>query len=463
MGIHYDYKSTRGDKAMKKEGEDRETIDNIGENRKRELQKYIDYTCGDEAGPLLRRPMRVHQPTANNSSHPRQATSLGTVDAACKALKRYIAQNIMDLEAPCKQEELDLIIASFVIHNNIYKTSYKTKKAPVLIHHQPTRGEDQRQWTKELATTQNQEEAEQLSMHQKAASMAREHKEAEENRLEQDGKDKERWRTQQHPGAVKVEKIIETYQPLTILSVRTDDQDKKMAQKYATTAPWIVLYPLIEAKEELYMMHLYTGETKAKHVRNVIKVIPVADILGSPMIWDYLRTSRRIEITDRANNREVTPRESLEYIETVTYNIMQAVKFLAPLIPTLEEANEIARELDGMTRTDVTEEDSEEADTDEEEEQKKPKQVRFNEPHKAYEGKKDPEEQPTLGRTGSLPAEEGEEPEPEPEEHEERKEEGNKEEEDETTRPRRSRRDKRKVERYQDDWGRGKHTRETSI
>ena len=453
----------RKEKAMKKEGEDRETIDNIGENRKRELQKYIDYTCGDEAGPLLRRPMRVHQPTANNSSHPRQATSLGTVDAACKALKRYIAQNIMDLEAPCKQEELDLIIASFVIHNNIYKTSYKTKKAPVLIHHQPTRGEDQRQWTKELATTQNQEEAEQLSMHQKAASMAREHKEAEENRLEQDGKDKERWRTQQHPGAVKVEKIIETYQPLTILSVRTDDQDKKMAQKYATTAPWIVLYPLIEAKEELYMMHLYTGETKAKHVRNVIKVIPVADILGSPMIWDYLRTSRRIEITDRANNREVTPRESLEYIETVTYNIMQAVKFLAPLIPTLEEANEIARELDGMTRTDVTEEDSEEADTDEEEEQKKPKQVRFNEPHKAYEGKKDPEEQPTLGRTGSLPAEEGEEPEPEPEEHEERKEEGNKEEEDETTRPRRSRRDRRKVERYQDDWGRGKHTRETSI
>ena len=181
------------------------------------------------------------------------------------------------------------------------------------------------------------------------------------------------------------------------------------------------------------------------------------------MIWDYLRTSRRMEITDRANNREVTPRESLEYIETITYNIMQAVKFLAPLIPTLEEANEIARELDGMTRTDVTEEDSEEADTDEEEEQKKPKQVRFNEPHKAYEGKQDPEEQPTLGRTGSMPAEEGEEPEPEPEEHEERKEEWNKEEEDETTRPRRSRRDRRKVERYQDDWGRGKHTRETSI
>ena len=109
------------------------------------------------------------------------------------------------------------------------------------------------------------------------------------------------------------------------------------------------------------------------------------------------------------------------------------------------------------------EEDSEEADTDEEEEQKKPKQVRFNEPHKAYEGKQDPEEQPTLGRTGSMPAEEGEEPEPEPEEHEERKEEWNKEEEDETTRPRRSRRDRRKVERYQDDWGRGKHTRETSI
>ena len=458
-----DSKSKRKEKAMKEEGEDGETIDNIGENRKRELQKYIDYTCGDEAGPLLRRPMRVHQPTANNSSHPRQATSLGTVDAACKALKRYIAQNIMDLEAPCKQEELDLIIASFVIHNNIYKTSYKTKKAPVLIHHQPTRGEDQRQWTKELATTRNQEEAEQLSIHQKAASMAREHKEAEENRLEQDRKDKERWRTKQHPGAVNVEKIIETYQPLTILSVRTDDQDKKMSQKYATTAPWIVLYPLIEATEELYMMHLYTGETKAKHVRNVIKVIPVADILGSPMIWDYLRTSRRMEITDRANNREVTPRESLEYIETITYNIMQAVKFLAPLIPTLEEANEIARELDGMTKTDATEEDSEEADTDEEEEQKKPKQVRFNEPHKAYEGKQDPEEQPTLGRTGSTPAEEGEEPEPEPEEHEERKEEMNKEEEDETTRPRRSRRNRRTVERYQDDWGRGKHIKETSL
>ena len=50
----------------------------------------------------------------------------------------------------------------------------------MLKGHQPTRGEDQRQWTKELATTQNQEEAEQLSMHQKAASMAREHKEAEE-------------------------------------------------------------------------------------------------------------------------------------------------------------------------------------------------------------------------------------------------------------------------------------------
>ena len=145
--------------------------------------------------------------------------------------------------------------------------------------------------------------------------MAKDHKEAEENRREQDKKDKERWKTKIHPGAIDIEEIIETYQPLTILSLETDDQDKKMSQKYGTIAQWIVLYPLIEAKAQIFMMHLYTGEVDTKQIRNTMKIIPVADILGSPVIWEYLRTSRRMEITDRTNYGEMAAKESLEYLE----------------------------------------------------------------------------------------------------------------------------------------------------
>ena len=62
--------------------------------------------------------------------------------------------------------------------------------------------------------------------------MAKEHKEAEENRDQQDKKDKERWKTTTHPGSMSIEEIIETFQPLTILSLEKDDQDKKLSQKY---------------------------------------------------------------------------------------------------------------------------------------------------------------------------------------------------------------------------------------
>ena len=454
---HHRERKDHGEEAKREveENENKETIDNIGEHRKKELQKYKNYTYGDETGPLLRRPVRVHQPTANNSSHPRQATSLGTVDATCKALKRYIEHHIMNLEAPCNQEELDLMIASFEIHNNIYKPSYKTKKPPVLIHYQPTRGEDKRSWTEDLATSKNQEEAKQLSTQQRAAKMAKDYKEAEENRSDQDGKDKERWKTKTHPGAMDIEKVIETYQPLAIVSVETDDQDRKMAQKYGTTAPWMVLHPIIDAPEEIFMMHLYTGEVATKQIRNTMKIIPTADILGSSIIWKYMRTSRRMEVTDRANYREMSAKESLDYLDEIVHNIMQAFKFLAPLMPTGEETKQIAKELHEVTKTETTEGDSDEeewTDDDDEQQVKQEKQVKFDEPHKAYEGKPDPEDQAILGRGGPAIEKEDEDSQEEPEEEEERKERTNKEKDDETTLPRRSRRDRKRPERYQDDW-----------
>ena len=454
---HHRERKDHGEEAKREveENENKETIDNIGEHRKKELQKYKNYTYGDETGPLLRRPVRVHQPTANNSSHPRQATSLGTVDATCKALKRYIEHHIMNLEAPCNQEELDLMIASFEIHNNIYKPSYKTKKPPVLIHYQPTRGEDKRSWTEDLATSKNQEEAKQLSTQQRAAKMAKDYKEAEENRSDQDGKDKERWKTKTHPGAMDIEKVIETYQPLAIVSVETDDQDRKMAQKYGTTAPWMVLHPIIDAPEEIFMMHLLTGEVATKQIRNTMKIIPTADILGSSIIWEYMRTSRRMEVTDRANYKEMSAKESLDYLDKIVHNIMQAFKFLAPLMPTGEETKQIARELHEVTKTETTEGDSDEeewTDDDDEQQVKQEKQVKFDEPHKAYEGKPDPEDQAILGRGGPAIEKEDEDSQEEPEEEEERKERTNKEKDDETTLPRRSRRDRKRPERYQDDW-----------
>ena len=332
--------------------------------------------------------------------------------------------------------------------------SYKTKKPPVLIHYQPTRGEDKRSWTEDLATTKNQEEAKQLNTQQRAAKMAKDYKEAEENRSEQDRKDSERWKTKQHPGALDIEKVIETYQPLTIVSVETDDQDRKMAQKYGTTAPWMVLHPLIEAPEQIFMMHLYTGEVAPKQIRNTMKIIPTADILGSPIIWDYMRTSRRMEVTDRANYGEMTPKESLDYLEKIVHNIMQAFKFLAPLMPTGEETKQTARELHKNTKTETTEDEW--TDDDDEQQGKQEKQVGFNEPHKAYEGKPDPENQAILGRGGPAIEREDKDSEEEPKKEEERKERTNKEHDDETTQPRRSRRDRRRVERYQDDWGQRK-------
>ena len=252
-----------------------------------------------------------------------------------------------------------------------------------------------------------------------------------------------------------IEKVIETYQPLAIVSVETDDQDRKMAQKYGTTAPWMVLHPIIDAPEEIFMMHLLTGEVATKQIRNTMKIIPTADILGSSMIWEYMRTSRRMEITDRANYKEMSAKESLDYLDEIVHNIMQAFKFLAPLMPTGEETKQIAKELHEVTKTETTEGDSDEeewTDDDDEQQVKQEKQVKFDEPHKAYEGKPDPEDQAILGRGGPAIEREDEDSQEEPEEEEERKERTNKEKDDETTLPRRSRRDRKRPERYQDDW-----------
>ena len=105
-------------------------------------------------------------------------------------------------------------------------------------------------------------------------------------------------------------------------------------------------------------------------------------------------------------------------------------------------------------KTETTEDEW--TDDDDEQQGKQEKQVGFNEPHKAYEGKPDPEDQAILGRGGPAIEREDKDSEEEPKEEEERKERTNKEQDDETTQPRRSRRDKKRVERYQDDWGQRK-------
>ena len=151
----------------------------------------------------------------------------------------------------------------------------------------------------------------------------------------------------------------------------------------------------------------------------------------------------------------MTAKESLDYLDEIVHNIMQAFKFLAPLMPTGEETKQIAKELYEVTKTETTEGDSDEeewTDDDDEQQVKQEKQVKFDEPHKAYEGKPDPEDQAILGRGGPAIEREDEHPKEEPEEEEERKERTNKEKDDETTLPRRSRRDRKRPERYQDDW-----------
>merc|ERR1711894_861920 len=155
-----------------------------------------------------------------------------------------------------------------------------------------------------------------------------------------------------------------------------------------------------------------------------------------------MRTSRRMEVTDRANYKEMSAKESLDYLEKIVHNIMQAFKFLAPLMPTDEETKQTARELHENTKTETTEDEW--TDDDDEQQGKQEKQVGFNEPHKAYEGKPDPENQAILGRGGPAIEREDKDSEEEPKKEEERKERTNKEHDDETTQPRRSRRDKRR-------------------
>ena len=149
-----------------------ENISNSGKVRQDALKDYIQHTMGNKTGPLLRQPILLHQPTPYNSVHPRTASSLGTVDAACRNLKNYIDHHVMQEEAPCNQEQ-EQIISSFVYWHNHLKKSGKTNKIPAKIHFQPQRGNDQRQWMKELAGSLAQTEAIQLANWQHAAQMAR--------------------------------------------------------------------------------------------------------------------------------------------------------------------------------------------------------------------------------------------------------------------------------------------------
>ena len=367
-----------------------ENINNIGKARQDALKEYIQHTMGNKTGPLLRRPILLHQPTPYNSVHPRTASSLGTVDAACRNLKNYIDHHVMQEKTPCNQEQLERILSSFVYWHNHLKRSGKTNMIPAKIHFQPQRGDDQRQWMKELAGSPAQTEAIQLANWQHAAQMARTYLEVDTNRKIISEKDTERQKNK--ADTISKEEILEKYKPLTLLMIQPDEEDTKLAQKYAVTGPWVVLFPNLKAIGQIVMMQLQTGIIKTRNHRIVNKIIPHSELFSSPAMWDYLTTSRRMDITDRSNSRKMNPMEGLKYLQQIQVHLYMAYKFLEPILPKVDRNNtsEFYKPYEDKTIEEDTEHIEEESLPQTQKKDTEEKTVQFDIPNDPDETKVDP-------------------------------------------------------------------------
>ena len=293
------------------------------------------------SNPPLYPPVLRHCPVSYKPTQMHKQTSLGSLDNACKRLQIFLKKNLTCL--PNNKDfknQIEFLVSSFEYQNNFCLEAEVTQTIPAFLHLGSIRTANVLNFMENIRNL-DQPSSQHIIRMQEILHNSRKILEAGQNTLEKVSNQQTR-QLRQH-GRLKEEgDIIQQIQPLDVLFVKTELQNKpKMSFFVSFHGPMVVL--AVQPKNEhLVLFGLLSGEILVKNYKQV-RFAFNKEIFSLP-IYPY---TGEIQFRMFTPLMKMTKQDSAQNVLSNTtkliLNIHKISSFLAPLLPSYSNSQDHMR------------------------------------------------------------------------------------------------------------------------
>ena len=291
--------------------------------------------------PPLYPPVLRHCPVSYKPTQMHKQTSLGSLDNACRRLQIFLKKNLTCL--PNNKDfknQIEFLVSSFEYQNNFCLEAEVTQTIPAFLHLGSIRTANVLNFMENIRNLE-QPSSQHIIKMQEILHNSRKILEAGQNTLEKVSSQQAR-QLKEHGRLKKEGDIIQQIQPLDVLFVKTELQNKpKMSFFVSFHGPMVVL--AVQPKNEhLVLFGLLSGEILVKNYKQV-RFAFSKEIFSLP-IYPYTGDIQFRMFTPLMKmSKQDTAQNVFSNTTKLILNIHKISSFLAPLLPSYSNSQDHMR------------------------------------------------------------------------------------------------------------------------
>ena len=322
---------------------EKEQTESINEDEGGKLLKDLTTTernlvlndASEDDQPPLGNLVRTHNPVSYLSQHPQTGTSLGKLDRMGRSLDEYLRIRMSDTTTPRARDGsyVAMLIYAWVYCNNFLIKDPRTGITPAEAHLGLWRAENLTTLNRNIIEGPTLDRNSTTGKLQHLLEKAYERKKMVDN-ITKSANELRRKQLNQRGTVLETEDIREMFPPLTVVLLKTDLNMSKVDKRSPNLGPFFVIS---HKNNVINMMELKTGKILRRSYRNIVELLPSAELLSMDAFPKWMDNHPRSIVDNETTTSTMSTQEATEEYKTALNNIAELYSFLAPVLPSVAE------------------------------------------------------------------------------------------------------------------------------